>query len=409
MCPECGKKPAGLQRLAANHDARPHVPVLVYEVLGSSGQPLEGSVRAFMESRFGHNFSRVRVHADMKANESARAVDALAYTVGNNIVFGSGQYDPQTPAGRRLLAHELAHTLQQDRMPAADQLEVAPADDPLEQAADEIAARAITARLGSPSEAGRPQTGTAKRVHRQTVPEPQPVGETMPKAPEAEPLAGGDAGAAPEVCDPNRALTWADFKGTASGTFSAETQFNFNVVKIGGKDQVQAQFSPSKSWVRAQFGDPTNRKATGCEGQVKDCEKFFGTLKKDETGEYTLTPPTGCEASIKPDPSKKATKKEECDTVLGAECDRVAQLESARLLRHEQLHFDIACVLAKKANAALSAGTITDASKAKDAATSKANTAGKNYDDETAHGCKPTEQKTWETNVAGGLTTITIP
>ena len=66
-----------------------------------------------MESRFGHDFSQVRVHVDSQAVESAGAVNALAYTVGRDIVFGPGRYAPQTSDGRRLLAHELTHVLQQ--------------------------------------------------------------------------------------------------------------------------------------------------------------------------------------------------------------------------------------------------------------------------------------------------------
>jgi len=66
-----------------------------------------------MESRFGHDFSRVRIHTDEKAAESARAVNALAYTAGHDIVFGAGQYVPETPEGRRLLAHEMTHVVQQ--------------------------------------------------------------------------------------------------------------------------------------------------------------------------------------------------------------------------------------------------------------------------------------------------------
>ena len=86
---------------------------MVHEVLRSPGQPLDGSTRAFFEARFGHDFSRVRVHADERAGESARSVQALAYTVGNDVVFGRGQYAPRTEPGRRLIAHELAHTVQQ--------------------------------------------------------------------------------------------------------------------------------------------------------------------------------------------------------------------------------------------------------------------------------------------------------
>jgi hypothetical protein len=66
-----------------------------------------------MEPRFGHNFSNVRVHTDTKAAHSAWAVNALAYTVGRDIVFGKGQYAPKTSEGKRLMAHELTHTIQQ--------------------------------------------------------------------------------------------------------------------------------------------------------------------------------------------------------------------------------------------------------------------------------------------------------
>ncbi len=74
---------------------------------------MDAGARTFMESRFGHDFSRVRIHTDSSATESARAVNALAYTAGHNIVFGAGQYAPSTTTGRRLLAHELAHVAQQ--------------------------------------------------------------------------------------------------------------------------------------------------------------------------------------------------------------------------------------------------------------------------------------------------------
>jgi hypothetical protein len=86
---------------------------MVQAVLHSSGQPLNAGMRAFMEPRFGHDFSQVRVHTDTKAAESAQAVNALAYTVGREMVFGAGQYAPGTDAGRRLIAHEMAHVVQQ--------------------------------------------------------------------------------------------------------------------------------------------------------------------------------------------------------------------------------------------------------------------------------------------------------
>jgi hypothetical protein len=94
-----------------------------------------------MEPRFGHDFSRVRVHTDARAAESAEAVHATAYTVGRDVVFGAGQYAPQSEAGRRLLAHELAHVVQQDSgaLPQSSGLQVNPAGDRFEQEADSAA------------------------------------------------------------------------------------------------------------------------------------------------------------------------------------------------------------------------------------------------------------------------------
>jgi hypothetical protein len=100
-------------RLKRTHT--PVVPRLVHDVLGFPGQPLDAATRAFMEPRFGHDFSQVRVHADAKAAESARAVHARAYAVGPDVIFAAGQYVPATQSGRQLLAHELAHTVQQSR------------------------------------------------------------------------------------------------------------------------------------------------------------------------------------------------------------------------------------------------------------------------------------------------------
>jgi hypothetical protein len=91
------------------------VPPIVHEVLRSAGQSLDSATRAFVEPRFGHDFSQVRVHTDSKAAESARDLNANAYTVGRNIVFGAGQFLPETQMGRRLLTHELTHVVQQQR------------------------------------------------------------------------------------------------------------------------------------------------------------------------------------------------------------------------------------------------------------------------------------------------------
>jgi hypothetical protein len=88
-------------------------PSSVHEVLRSPGQPLDAEARAYFEPRFGHDFSAVRVHADADAAASAVRICAHAYTVGREIVFAPGRFTPYTAAGRRLLAHELAHVVQQ--------------------------------------------------------------------------------------------------------------------------------------------------------------------------------------------------------------------------------------------------------------------------------------------------------
>lgn len=168
-CAECDRKSTLLQRRSVNRTCPEVAPPIVHEVLRSQGRSLEPQHQAFMEAHFRHNFSQmpahasqsdsfqptfleinqkkdvfeleaensakqigkapnteaensrsegigfsnVRIHTDARANESARAVNALAYTVGKHIVFGNGQYLPETDSGKMLLAHELTHVIQQ--------------------------------------------------------------------------------------------------------------------------------------------------------------------------------------------------------------------------------------------------------------------------------------------------------
>lgn len=89
-------------------------PASVHQALASPGQPLATDTRRVFESAFGRDFSAVRVHADAAAQQSARDIHAKAYTVGHHVVFGAGHFAPATQEGRRLLAHELTHVVQQD-------------------------------------------------------------------------------------------------------------------------------------------------------------------------------------------------------------------------------------------------------------------------------------------------------
>lgn len=144
-CAECRSKRLSVQRSPASQAETTAVPPVVHEVLSSPGQPLDAETRAYMEPRFGHDFSKVRVHTDSKAAESAQAINALAYTAGRDIAFGAGQYAPQTTEGRKLLAHELTHVAQQENAAIpANSDSITPANHPSEQEAD-AAGRNISA------------------------------------------------------------------------------------------------------------------------------------------------------------------------------------------------------------------------------------------------------------------------
>jgi len=106
----------GLQRAAGNAGTAAlleEVRSPVHDVVGSGGTPLEPGLRVDMEGRFGHDFGDVRIHNDAAAHHSAKSVNAQAFTVGSDIVFQSGNYDPGSAAGKHMLAHELTHVVQQ--------------------------------------------------------------------------------------------------------------------------------------------------------------------------------------------------------------------------------------------------------------------------------------------------------
>jgi Domain of unknown function (DUF4157) len=113
-------------RLSASAPASPAAKATAQAAVCSGGHKLDPSTRLLLETRLGHDFSRVRVRNDASAAKSARELGALAYTVGSDIVFGEEQYAPSTRAGRHLLAHELVHVVQQSRGPAVVQRQVAP-------------------------------------------------------------------------------------------------------------------------------------------------------------------------------------------------------------------------------------------------------------------------------------------
>jgi hypothetical protein len=183
-CTQC--RDHRLRRTAAGADkqTRATAPPVVQEVLASPGRPLDRATRADMEHRFGHSFSDVRVHADGRAAESARAVHAVAYTFGSDVVFASDRYRPETLAGRHLLAHELSHVLQQRGAPSTSPILVGRQYSALERDA-ESAARRLSSGSG-------PLKAPTLEVQRQAA-ENEHVGEGPEEDEDPAEVRDGDA------------------------------------------------------------------------------------------------------------------------------------------------------------------------------------------------------------------------
>ncbi len=171
QCDSCQekKKDPTLQRSGKGSNGPVTAPASVSRTLASPGRPLDLPTRSFMEPRFGRDFSGVRVHTDSAAAESARAVNANAYTVGQDIVFDEGKYNPSSQAGKRLLAHELAHTVQQHGLQrSTDGIALGQSSEyhRLEREADNIAS-AIMSGTPAPRTRIRAAPGkTCRRTHR---------------------------------------------------------------------------------------------------------------------------------------------------------------------------------------------------------------------------------------------------
>lgn len=127
---------------------------------GGSGEPLDPATREDMESRLGHDFGHVRIHRDATAAAGARALGAHAFTVGQDVAFAAGRYDPASPGGRRLLAHELVHTLQQGNAPGVTGAAPAVQRDPAPGAPAVAPEPTVLERLDAMIKAVTPPSGT---------------------------------------------------------------------------------------------------------------------------------------------------------------------------------------------------------------------------------------------------------
>ncbi|HEU0304367.1 MAG TPA: DUF4157 domain-containing protein [Gaiellaceae bacterium] len=255
-CAACKAK--RLQRQASM--AGPQLaPPIVHDVLRSQGHPLDSAIQGRMEARFGHDFSRVRVHTDDRAAESARAVGAHAYTVGRNVVFDSGRYAPASPAGADLLAHELTHVVQQrgaGDLPST--LPIAPAAGSLERDA----------------EAGRvaPTAGSeAPTVARQQQQQQQPAAPAQPAQVPGCALGNCSPGQRSSITDSSgdvqRAIGYVDRAVAALGAnpLSSETERLLRWYFASASTETRDEVVRRLGCIRACLVDTATNSRFGCD------------------------------------------------------------------------------------------------------------------------------------------------
>lgn len=400
---------------AASHEQA--APPIVNSVLASAGRPLAPAARSFFEARLGHDFSRVRVHADGVASASARAVDAHAYTVGHHVVFGQGRYAPDTLAGRRLLAHELTHVVQQGGLLRRDS--ISPplhGNTPEEDDREAVEPMDVQRLQRTPAIDGLDEAGpNADLSGENDGPRLAKIGECLKgKGPD------------PDECNPRSPLTWADFTAApnAASPFGAVTASTIKKRDVpsqqcvdevlgrptGPKRIFQGLFVPNKSWVKSESRNAANPAANGSAALAAQCRKGFDDAAAKRlvgvTWALSTAPDAKCPSSVRP-AGTPATKRAECATTIVADFTARAIGESARLLNHEQHHFKLTCAMAKKANSLLWRRGDFAAIDAVILTTLEATQT--RYDGEAAHGCNAAAQATWETEIANGLPNVKLP
>jgi Domain of unknown function (DUF4157) len=396
--------------------AEGQAPAAVHEVLATPGEPLEARSRSVLERAFGHDFGRVRIHADGPAAASARAVAAHAYTVGEHVVFGASRFAPGSDRGLRLLAHELAHVVQSRNVVQRESISVVE-EEPRRK--DEDA-----------EERAAPETPRENEEER--------AGIVLRRFPEGEEPSGGwpekdvadcirRTAPDPVECDPATPLQWADFTGRVprgspfgAATFSDLRERDVNIAALTCTPAeaaaaglparaLQAFFVPARSWVKPQSSQAADPAQNGCARTIGDCERHFdrqtGRGFTDITYSMDTRPSRACPAGALPR-GDVATKRDECATVVGADCTDRAIAESARLLEHERGHFNLTCAMARKANAMIAAGQ--SAAEVLEPARRTLRTQQSRYDSQTNHGCRPGAQANWEAAIADALPEVEI-
>ncbi len=253
---------------------------IVADILKRAGDPLDAGIRVTMESRFGHDFGRVRVHADSDAAQAASALHAQAWTVGQHLVFGQGQYAPGRRGGDLLLAHELAHVVQQTGAALAAS---ASGEDSLEREAAGAADRVVAGRSVSVS-FGHGAMGVQRAVER---PGPPVVPCNMTAEAFARKVA--DHAARHQI---NPILT-RDTNVSVKCRDSQPCDVTFSKLPV----TVAVRWRMDVPWAVAGWDTPTGRKA--CRW-VYHCEE--GGLRLDPDAQKCLEDPSGAAPPSAPGP-----------------------------------------------------------------------------------------------------------
>lgn len=321
----------------------------VRQTLNSSGQPMDDATRSFLENRFGYDFGGVQIHNDSLAHQSSSEINALAYTHGKHIVFGSGQYQPNKISGKKLLAHELVHVIQQSS-----------------------------------------GNGSANLVQRAIIPYGKiQWTDFLGKPPEKLGKEGAGIASGFDIYYPSTSPdTAVKQKKKCKIGKRADTEHQASITSSYPEvDKITAYMDQDKSWVIDRI---KTKGVAFCAGEVTNCEKNFDKDVKDDKA-FCNSAKTNCEQSFKggsKDPYTatlgkqkvvayaknqcgfsfyedciriagtqhqhnvgvgQALVKKDCKTTALKSCIADEANESDRLLRHEQGHFDITKVIADRA------------------------------------------------------------
>jgi Domain of unknown function (DUF4157) len=423
-------------------------PPLVQEGLRSPSQPLDPDTLAFMGMRFGHDFSQVRVHTDARAADSARALNARAYTVGQDIVFAAGQYAPDTTAGQRLLGHELTHVVQQAGSPTL-QRQVDEAARPTPPPGMEVPPAKETAEAPPPEEVEGAEAAPELA---------EPLPEAIYVSEDVAPLEGEEgtpeatiatAPASPPPSSLAHSIVPPDHPSEREA--EAVSEAVLSGPEKGGPPRITSVFPAGMKRIQRQiFWDVRNTlnwadfKAKAPKGSPSDALTFSGfkmaawKLQKDVN---PWPPPFPEQCKVGSTTTTKFHAVYSLD-ISSANLNVRAFMQPSQswvkpgkqspgLLAHEQGHFDISNVIAEKTEFALflwgiqhvGVGEACGKTAAQSAAAvqwnahqpKKAiskifkkgfdvlNKAQKDYDNDTGHGVKVAEQKAWQGNITADL------